>query len=159
MAYWLFKTEPAVFSIGDLRSKKKVVWDGVRNYTARNFLRDRVAKGDTVFVYHSSCPEPGIAGLAEVSKPGFPDPSAFEAGHQYYDPKSLPEAPRWYSVELAFKAQAAGVLPLAWLRQDPVASGMEIFRQNRLSITPLTPEQAKHLLAQPILAGAGKGRR
>lgn len=152
MAWWLFKTEPAVFSIDDLKAKKKVVWDGVRNYTARNFLRDKVAKGDGVFIYHSSCPEPGIAGLAEVSKPGFPDPSAFESGHQYYDPKSQPEAPRWYSVELAFKAKGQDLLPLAWLRQDPVAQGLEIFRQNRLSITPVSSGQAKHLLAQAALA-------
>lgn len=147
MADWLFKSEPQVFSIDDLRAKKRAVWDGVRNYTARNFLRDKAALGDRVFFYHSSCPDPGVAGLARVSKAGFPDPSAFERGHEYYDAKSDPAAPRWYSVEVAFVAKAEPLLPLAWLRADPVAAGMEIFRQNRLSVTPLSPAQADRILA------------
>jgi predicted RNA-binding protein with PUA-like domain len=156
MAYWLFKTEPQVFSIDDLRLRKKAVWDGVRNYLARNLLRDQVAKGDTVFIYHSSCPQPGIAGLATVSKAGFPDPSAFEAGHSYYDPKSDPAAPRWYSVEVAFKARASQLIPLAWLREEPVTRGLEMFRLNRLSITPVSSVQAEHLLGQPAFNRKGK---
>lgn len=159
MAYWLFKTEPAVFSIDDLKAQKRTVWDGVRNYTARNFLRDRVAVGDTVFVYHSSCPEPGIAGLGRVSKAGFPDPCAFEPGHKYFDPKSDPGKPRWFSVELAFEAKAQGLLPLAWLRADRIGQGLEIFRQNRLSIVPVTDAQARHLLAQPALSRGSRQRR
>jgi predicted RNA-binding protein with PUA-like domain len=155
MAHWLFKSEPQVFSIDDLKAKRRAAWDGVRNYTARNFLRDRVAVGDTVFFYHSSCPEPGIAGLATVTKAGFPDPSAFERAHSYYDPKSDPAAPRWFAVEVAFKAKAAALIPLAWLRADPVASGMELFRLNRLSITPVDAAQARHLLSLPAWKAGG----
>lgn len=139
MAGWLFKSEPQVFSIDDLRAKKKAVWDGVRNFQARNSLRDSVKVGDGVLFYHSSCPEPGVAGLARVSRAGFPDPSAFDPGHEYYDPKSSPEAPRWYSVEVAFEQKAARLLPLAWLREN--APGLPIFRLNRLSVVPLTPAE------------------
>lgn len=159
MAYWLFKTEPHVFSIDDLRARKKAVWDGVRNYRARNSLRDAVAKGDTVFIYHSSCPEPGVAGLATVSKAGFPDPSAFEKGHAYYDPKSEPGSPRWFSVEVAFKAKAKALLPLAWMREDPDCRGMEMFRLNRLSITVVTEAQGRHLLSRLGPQGKGEGKR
>lgn len=158
MGGWLFKSEPAVFSIDDLRAKKKVVWDGVRNYTARNFLRDKVAVGDTVFFYHSSCPRPGIAGLATVTRAGFPDPTAFDPLSRYYDPRSDPAAPRWFSVEVAFRAKAADIIPLAWLRQDPVASGMELFRLNRLSITPVSAAQARRLLALPAFKHVRDGK-
>jgi predicted RNA-binding protein with PUA-like domain len=146
MAYWLFKTEPDVFGIDDLKSQKKAIWDGVRNYAARNFLRDQVALGDTVFIYHSSCPEPGVAGVATVSKAGFPDPSAFDKKHKYFDAKSEPTAPRWYSVEVAFKAKAAQLVPLAWMREDAVTRGLECFRLNRLSISHVTAPQAQRLL-------------
>lgn len=133
---WLFKSEPQVFSIDDLRARKTAVWDGVRNYTARNHLRDQVKVGAGVLFYHSSCPQPGVAGLARVSKAGFPDPSAFDRGHEYYDPKSDPGAPRWYSVEVAFERKAKELLPLAWMREN--APGLPIFRLNRLSVVPLT---------------------
>ena len=138
MGYWLFKSEPQAFSLQDLRAKKRVVWDGVRNYTARNFLRDQVKLGDGVFFYHSSCPEPGIAGQAKVLKEGFPDPTAFDPKEHYYDPKSDPAQPRWYSVEVAFVAQAAHLLPLGWLREHE--PDMPIFKYNRLSIVPIEPD-------------------
>jgi predicted RNA-binding protein with PUA-like domain len=155
MAYWLFKTEPDVFGIQDLKAQKKAVWDGVRNYAARNFLRDEVAKGDTVFLYHSSCPEPGVAGLATVSKAGFPDPSAFDKKHKYFDPKSDPAAPRWFSVEVAFQAQAKELVPLAWMREDAVTRGLECFRLNRLSISHVSPPQAARLLQAAGLSKTG----
>jgi predicted RNA-binding protein with PUA-like domain len=145
--YWLFKTEPDVFGIADLKKQKKAVWDGVRNYTARNFLRDKVAKGDSVFIYHSSCPEPGIAGLATVTKAAFPDPSAFDRKHKYFDPKSDPLAPRWFSVEVAFKSQAKALIPLAWLReQEP---GLIMFKLNRLSIVPIDSPAGARLASLP----------
>jgi predicted RNA-binding protein with PUA-like domain len=147
MGYWLMKTEPHVFSIDDLKSKKKAVWDGVRNYTARNFLRDKFQAGDEAFIYHSSCPDPGIAGVAKVLKAGFPDPSAFDKEHDYYDPKSDPEAPRWYSAEVAFKVKAKSLIPLAWLREQQ--NDLVMFQQNRLSITPITPEQWRRLASLP----------
>lgn len=142
---WLFKTEPDVFSIDDLKAKKKTVWDGVRNYTCRNYMRDLAKVGDTVFFYHSSCPEPGIAGLATISKAGFPDPSAFDKKHAYFDPKSDPLAPRWYSVEVSFKAKAKELIPLPWLREH--AQALPIFKLNRLSITPVDLPTGKRLLA------------
>jgi predicted RNA-binding protein with PUA-like domain len=143
--YWLFKSEPDVFGIDHLKAQKKAVWDGVRNYTARNFLRDKVAVGDCVFIYHSSCPEPGIAGLATVRKAAFPDPLAFEKGHKYFDPKSDPAAPRWFSVEVAYKAKAKQLIPLAWLREQ--MPGLLMFKLNRLSIVPLTPKEGRELLS------------
>ena len=145
--YWLFKSEPDVFSIDHLQAQKKAIWDGVRNYTARNFLRDQVAKGDIVFFYHSSCPEPGIAGLATVTKPGFPDPCAFDKGHTYFDPKSDPTAPRWFSVEVAFKKKAKQLVPLAWLRNNE--SGLLMFKLNRLSVVPVETSAAQRILALP----------
>ena len=145
MSAWLFKTEPKVFSVDDLKAKKKIIWDGVRNYTARNFLRDRVAVGDSIFIYHSSCPEPGIAGLAKVIKAGFPDLSALEKGNEYFDPKSDPAAPRWFSVELAFKAKARALIALPWLKaHEP---GLLMFRLNRLSVTPVEPAADRRLRA------------
>jgi predicted RNA-binding protein with PUA-like domain len=141
---WLFKSEPHVFSIDDLKAKKKVVWDGVRNYTARNFLRDDVKVGDAVLYYHSSCPEPGIAGLARVVRVGFPDPLAFDKGSQYFDPKSDPVAPRWFSVEIAFKAKARQLIALPWLREQH--PDLLMFKLNRLSIVPLTATQGRQLM-------------
>ena len=141
---WLFKSEPHVFSIDDLKAKKKVVWDGVRNYTARNFLRDEVKVGDAVLYYHSSCPEPGIAGLATVVRVGFPDPLAFDKDSQYYDPKSDPAAPRWFSVEIAFKAKARQLISLPWLREQH--PDLLMFKLNRLSIVPLTAAQGRQLM-------------
>ena len=141
------KTEPDVFSIDDLKARKKTVWDGVRNYTARNFLRDQFQPGDLAFIYHSSCPEPGIAGIAKVLKAGFPDPSAFDKKHQYFDPKSDPEAPRWYSAELGFQSKAKVLIPLPWLREHQ--KDLVMFKLNRLSVSPLTPEQWRRLASLP----------
>ena len=98
MQYWLFKTEPDEFSIDDLQRKQEEIWDGIRNYQARNFLRDQVALGDLVFIYHSSCKEPGIVGIAKVIKTAFPDPSQFNDQSKYFDAKSTPDNPRWISV-------------------------------------------------------------
>ena len=147
MSYWLMKTEPDVFSIDDLKAKKKAVWDGVRNYTARNFLRDQFKPGDEAFIYHSSCPEPGIAGIARVLKAGFPDPSAFDKKHGYFDPKSDPEAPRWYSAEVGFQAKAKALIPLPWLREHQ--RDLVMFKLNRLSISPITPDQWRRLASLP----------
>src|SRR6266581_6094555 len=94
--YWLMKSEPDVFSIGDLKKKGSIPWDGVRNYTARNFMRDRMKKGDEIFFYHSSCPQPGIAGLMKVAEESRPDPTQFDAKSKYFDPKATPTSPRWY---------------------------------------------------------------
>ena len=139
MAYWLMKTEPSVFGIDDLKKKGRVPWDGVRNYAARNFLRDQMRPGDGVLVYHSSCPEPGVAGLGKVAAKGYPDALAFDPQSKYFDPKSSPEAPRWFCVDIEFKKKAAKVVPLEFLRQTPETRKMELLRLNRLSITPVRP--------------------
>ena len=105
MRYWLMKSEPDEFSIDDLAAApaKSVAWFGVRNYQARNFMRDQMKVGDPVFFYHSSCPEPGIAGLATVSKLAYPDSTQFEKKGKYYDPKATPENPRWFNVDVKMK--------------------------------------------------------
>ena len=113
MAYWLFKSEPDAFGIDDLaaRPDKTEPWDGVRNYQARNFMRDEVKAGDLLFFYHSSCKDVGIAGVAEISRDAYPDASQFDPESKYYDPKSDRDNPRWFCVDVAFKEKFASVLP------------------------------------------------
>jgi predicted RNA-binding protein with PUA-like domain len=139
--YWLMKSEPDAFSIMDLKKKGRTSWDGVRNYTARNFMRDKMKKGDLAFFYHSSCPEPGVAGIMQVVQEGHPDPSQFEASSKYFDPKALPSSPRWFLVDLAFKKAAKKVVPLALMKEMPRLKGMAIFRYNRLSVTPVSESE------------------
>ena len=139
VAGWIFKSEPDVYGIQDLKREKRVRWDGVRNYTARNFLRDGVKLGDPVAFWHSSTKVAGVAGLAKVVKTGYPDPTALDPKHAAYDPKSDPAAPRWISVEVAFVSALPAVLPVAQIRADPVLSGLLLFRLNRLSVSPVEP--------------------
>lgn len=144
MAYWLFKSEPDVFGIDDLkaRGQRGESWDGVRNYQARNWLRDVVAEGDEVIIYHSSCTRIGAAGTAEVIRSGYPDPTQFQPDSDYYDPKSKPEQPRWYAVDVRFVQAFQAVLPLAALKQLPELETLPLVqRGNRLSIMPLEPKQ------------------
>ena len=145
--YWLMKSEPDAFSIGDLKKKGSIAWDGVRNYTSRNFMRDRMKKGDLAFLYHSSCPEPGVAGIMQVSGEGRPDPSQFDRASKYFDPKALPSAPRWFMVGLDYKKTARKVVPLSLLRADPLLSQMAMFRWNRLSISPVSEAEWKKILS------------
>src|SRR5690606_38003106 len=114
MNYWLMKSEPDVFSIDDLKKRPKQTepWDGVRNYQARNMLRDEMKKGDLAFFYHSSCETPGIVGIMEIAKEGYPDPTAFKPNHRYYDPKSNPDKPTWYLVDVKFKRKLKRTIPL-----------------------------------------------
>jgi predicted RNA-binding protein with PUA-like domain len=137
--YWLMKSEPDTFSIQDLKKKGRCNWDGVRNYTCRNFLRDGMKPGDLAFFYHSSCPEPGIAGTMKVVRGGSPDPSQFDKKSKYFDPKALPTDPRWFMVEMEFRSAASRVLSLQALREAPQLKKMELLRLNRLSITPVRP--------------------
>lgn len=140
MAYWLFKSEPDEYSIGSLESEpdQTTVWEGIRNYQARNLLRDEVTIGDLVFFYHSSCPVPGIAGIAEVITAPYPDPSQFESESPYFDPKSKPSNPRWYAVDLRFKQKFSNVLSRKTLQTVQELAEMTLFRQGRLSIQPVT---------------------
>ncbi|WP_445395481.1 EVE domain-containing protein [Zobellella sp. An-6] len=146
MAYWLFKTEPDTFSIDDL-ARANTIWEGVRNYQARNFLRDEVQEGDEVFIYHSSCKQVGIAGIGRVVRAGFPDPFAFDPDSAYFDPKSSPDQPTWYAVELTFERRLP-LLPLAALKANPALAGMPLVQKgSRLSVMPVTPAQWRAILA------------
>jgi len=144
MNYWLMKSEPDVFGIDDLESRKYQTehWDGVRNYQARNFMRDQMKKGDLVFFYHSNCKQPGVVGIAEIVKEAYPDPSAFDPNAKYYDPKSNPENPRWVMVDVKFVRKLKRTITLDELKQLPNLENFPLIRRgNRLSILPVTAEQ------------------
>jgi predicted RNA-binding protein with PUA-like domain len=147
MRYWLMKSEPDEVSIDDLAAmpRKTIAWFGVRNYQARNFMRDQMQLGDLAFFYHSSCPEPGIAGIVRVSKLAYPDASQFDRKSPYYDPKSTREAPRWLNVDVTF-VEKTRLVPLAELREQRELAGMRVLqRANRLSITPVAPQEWKFI--------------
>lgn len=138
--YWLMKSEPDVFSIDDLKSRPNQTepWDGVRNYQARNFMRDDFKKGDMVLFYHSNCEVPGIVGLAEVSKEAYPDETAFDPKSDYYDPKSTRENPRWLLVEVKYVEKFNRTISLAEMKEDPKLEGMLVIKKGqRLSIQPV----------------------
>ena len=146
MRYWLMKSEPDAYGIDDLARDKTTAWNGVRNYQARNFMRDQMQLGDQVFFYHSSCPEPGIVGIAEVSKLAYPDESQFDPSSDYFDPESTREDPRWLNVDIRF-VRKLGPVSLAELRKHKELAGMRILqRGNRLSITPVDPAEWKFIL-------------
>jgi predicted RNA-binding protein with PUA-like domain len=139
MRYWLMKSEPDEFSIDDLAkaSNRSTPWFGVRNYQARNFMRDEMKVADRAFFYHSSCPEPGIAGIVEISKPAYPDATQFDRKSEYYDPKSTRAAPRWLNVDVKL-VEKTPLVSLADLRARPELASMRVLqRGNRLSITPV----------------------
>ena len=138
--YWLMKSEPSEVSIDDLaRAKGQTLpWFGVRNYQARNFMRDEMRIGDGVLFYHSSCPQPGIAGRAEVASAAYPDATQFDPESTYFDPKSTPDAPRWVNVDVRLRSRER-LIGLAELRAEPRLAQMRVLqRGNRLSITPVT---------------------
>lgn len=135
------KSEPDECSIDDLVRLGCVPWTGVRNYQARNFMRDAMQVGDGVLFYHSSCPEPGIAGLARVASAAYPDATQFDAASPYFDPKSRPDAPRWLHVDVD-RGRKTRLLSLAEMRQRPELATMGVLKPgNRLSITPVTPDE------------------
>jgi predicted RNA-binding protein with PUA-like domain len=147
--YWLFKSEPSVFSIDDLESapKKTTCWDGVRNFQARNFLRDSIKNGDLVFFYHSNCDPSAIVGVAEVIKEGYPDTTAFDAKDPHYDPKSKKEDPTWYMVDIRYKETFARALDLHELKEVPSLKNMVLLQKgSRLSIQPVTEEEWKTVI-------------
>ena len=141
--YWLMKTEPGVVGIDDVLAmpKKTVDWWGVRNYQARNFMRDAMRPGDGVLFWHSGCEPPGIAGLAEVASAPYPDPTQFEPGSPYHDAAARPDAPRWMLVDVRALRRTPYLTPAA-LRAHPELAGLQVLRRgNRLSITPVTPQE------------------
>ena len=145
MNYWLMKSEPDTFSIDSLAAArgKTAAWDGVRNFQARNFLRDQMKKGDRAFFYHSSCAEPGIVGIVTVAREGYPDHTAFERGHDHYDPDSDPQQPRWYMVDVTLTRKFARIITLEELRTHAAQLPQMLLlkRGNRLSITPVTKDE------------------
>ena len=143
MNYWLFKSEPDVFGIDHLKDMPEQTehWDGIRNYQARNMLLDDVKPGDLVFFYHSNCKEPAIVGIMEVTREGYPDHTAFDPEQHYYDPKSDPDNPRWYMVDIKYVRELARPVTLQELKQLPQLEDMPLVRRgNRLSIMPVNKE-------------------
>ena len=150
MRYWLMKTEPEEFGIDDLarRPRKTEPWDGVRNYQARNMMRDEMKKGDRVFIYHSNCEEPGIVGIAGVAREGYPDPTAFDPEDRHYDPKSDPASPRWYLVDVKFERKLRRTIPLVELKGQAALEGMPLVRRgNRLSVMPVSEAEWEYILS------------
>ena len=152
MRYWLLKSEPSTFGIDHLAAmpRQTTSWEGVRNFQARNMLRDDFSAGDLAFFYHSSCPEPGIAGIVEVVRAGYPDASAWNRRSEYYDAKSTEKKPLWYTVDVRLKKQLATVLPLTTLREHESGKldGLALLRRgNRLSVTPVDAAHWKFILS------------
>ena len=145
--YWLMKSEPAECSIDDLVAapRQTVPWIGVRNYQARNFMRDEMKVGDGVLFYHSSCPEPGIAGLAEVASTAYPDKTQFERKSPYYDAGSKKDAPRWFNVDVRALRKTRLISLIEIRKQKPLAKMVTLRPGNRLSITPVTEAEWKHI--------------
>lgn len=148
MNYWLMKSEPDEVSVDDALAAPDatVPWTGVRNYQARNFMRDAMRVGDGVLFYHSSCAEPGIVGIARVASTAYPDPTQFDRKSPYHDPASKPEAPRWLLVEVQVLKKTRN-LTLPEMREDPALEDLLVLKKgNRLSITPVEPRHWKHIL-------------
>jgi predicted RNA-binding protein with PUA-like domain len=147
MAYWLMKSEPDEFSISDLQRLGNARWDGVRNYQARNFLRE-MAVGDEFFFYHSSCPEPGIAGIGKISRAAYPDPTALDPQSHYHDPKANADKNPWSAIDVAFVANFGDVLSLGYLKQQATLEQLPLVQKgSRLSVMPVTAEQWSAILA------------
>ncbi|MGB6452035.1 MAG: EVE domain-containing protein [Steroidobacteraceae bacterium] len=150
MSFWLLKTEPTAFGIDDFaRSPRKTTsWDGVRNFQARNMLRDEMKRGDRAYLYHSSCEVPGIAGIVKVVRDGYPDATAFERGHVHFDPGSKREAPRWFMVDVTLERRLSRVITLEELRGHAELRGLILLRPgNRLSVMPVATAHWKLILS------------
>jgi predicted RNA-binding protein with PUA-like domain len=152
MNYWLMKSEPDVFGIDHLKARpgRTEPWDGVRNYQARNMMRDQMKPGDLAFFYHSNCDEPGIVGIMEIVREGHPDPTAFDPEAKYYDPKSDPDNPRWYLVDVKYRRHLQRNISLRELREYASAQleDLPLLRKgNRLSIMPVTKAQWDFILS------------
>ena len=140
--YWLMKCEPSAYSIDDLARDGMAGWEGVRNYQARNFMRDEMQVGDGVLFYASNAEPSGVAGVAEIARAGYPDPFAFKKGHTYYDPDSRKDAPTWYTVDVKFVERFPGIVPLEILKRAPGLEDMVVTRKgSRLSVQPVTPRE------------------
>jgi predicted RNA-binding protein with PUA-like domain len=155
MAYWLFKTEPGCFSFDDLKSRHDSTepWDGVRNYQARNFLRDTVRVGDRVLFYHSNIPEPAVVGLAEVVRSGYPDSTALNPNSEHFDPKASSDNPIWYMVDLRYLMPLQRIVTLESIKQNPLLADMPLVKRSRLSIQPVTEHEWQIILLMGGMEG------
>jgi predicted RNA-binding protein with PUA-like domain len=152
MQHWLLKTEPSTFGVDDLAAapRKTTSWEGVRNYQARNFIRDQIKKGDEAFLYHSSCEVPGIVAIVQVMRAAYPDPSAFKRRDPHYDAASSKDAPRWFTFEIRLKRRLKRVITLQQLQshaRDELASMMILRAGNRLSVTPVEDAHWRFILS------------
>lgn len=151
--YWLMKSEPETFSLSDLEKcdNGREPWDGIRNYQARNFMRDDMQVGDEVLFYHSNCKEPGVVGLAKIASDPYPDPTAFDSKSKYFDEKSDPANPRWILVDVAFVREFPRTVTLAEMREEKPLAEMKILQKgNRLSITPVTEKEYLHIISMAV---------
>jgi predicted RNA-binding protein with PUA-like domain len=149
MAYWLMKSEPDAYSIDHLRSQKRRTdhWDGIRNYQARNFMRDQMKTGDLAFFYHSNCSEPAVVGIMEIVSAAYPDHTAFDPNEKHFDAKSDPDNPRWLMVDVKFKKKLKMPITLQAIKAEKKLADMRLVqRGNRLSILPVTPGEWRHIL-------------
>jgi predicted RNA-binding protein with PUA-like domain len=143
--YWLMKSEPDVFSIDDLKTKKRSLWDGVRNYQARNFMMKDMLVGDEVLFYHSNADPSAVAGLAKVTSPAVPDPSQFDKKSEYFDAKATPAKPRWFCVEVGFHKKFAKAVSLDKIKQEGSLQKMILLQHSRLSVQPVTQTEFEHI--------------
>ena len=147
MSYWLIKSEPDAYSIDDLMRDGRTPWDGIRNYQARNMMRDAMRIGDEVLFYHSSCAEPAVVGVARVASKPYPDPTQFDRRSKYYDQKSKKDEPRWVLLDIEFVRKLDRPVPLAELKERPDLGGMTLLRRgNRLSIMPVSAAHWRRIL-------------
>jgi len=140
MSYWLFKTEPDAFSINDLKNapNQTTLWEGVRNYQARNFMRDDIKLGDQVMIYHSSCKHVGIVGIATVTRDAYPDPTQFDLSSDYYDAKATSDKPRWFVVEVTYKSHLNKLVSLKNIKANNAITELALKKAGRLSVMPVT---------------------
>ncbi|BFM05614.1 EVE domain-containing protein [Halioxenophilus aromaticivorans] len=147
MTYWLFKSEPDEYSIDDLAAEpnKTGRWDGIRNYQARNLIRDDIGVGDQILFYHSSCKVPAVVGTATVTQTAYPDPAQYDGESRYFDPKATQEKPRWYCVDIQFLHKFKLPVPLKHIKQDAILADMVLVNQGRLSVQPVTEREWEHI--------------
>ncbi len=151
MRYWLFKTEPDEFSIQMLANSPNHTarWDGIRNYQARNTLRDQIQPLDRLFIYHSGIKQAGIVGIAQIATPSYPDPAQFNPDSTYFDAKSTLEKPRWFCTDIRWLATFTATIPLTWIKQTAALHTMALLKQSRLSVQPVSQAEWDYIMQQP----------
>jgi predicted RNA-binding protein with PUA-like domain len=151
MAYWLMKSEPGVFGVDELERQGVASWEGVRNYQARNFMRDGMRTGDQAFLYHSGCDDPAVVAVMEICREAYPDPTQFDRKSAYYDPASRPEQPRWLMVDVRYRRRLRRPIPLQELKALPALSGFALVKRgNRLSVMPVSAREWQLVLALEV---------